>query len=43
MYKKLNSNGTKWIECDFDETKKQIQLYRKDKKIGIVKDAIGLY
>lgn len=42
QYKKLNANGTKWINCEFDPTKKQIQLYKK--KDGVmVADAIGLY
>ena len=46
IYKKLNSNGTKWIICEYDKTKKQVQLYKKvysKTLIGIKKDGIGLY
>ena len=41
-YKKLNNNGTNWIDCEFDPKKRQVPLY--DKINGkMIQTAIGLY
>ena len=41
-YKKLNSAGTKWIECEFNPAKKRIQLYNFVNG-KMLPDGIGLY
>lgn len=42
-YFKLNASGTNWIDCEFDESKRQITLYDYNDEGLIVEIGIGLY